>query len=78
MEAPRFTTRRRPDGKISLWVNGWNIWDLEPKECTEAVKVALMYAYFLGMKHMKGEIMESCQVEPIWEARTEFVAEDSR
>jgi hypothetical protein len=40
MEAPKFTTKMR-DGKVSLWVNGWNIWDLEPSECTDEVKKAL-------------------------------------
>lgn len=71
MEKPRFTTRPR-NGKVSLWVNDYNIWDLEEKELTEGVKSAIIHAYFLGTVHMKALINEA---EIGGEYSSEFVEE---
>ena len=51
---PKFRITNR-DGKKSLWVNDRNIWDLDPKELTNAVEHAIISAYYRGISDMRNE-----------------------
>lgn len=52
---PAFSITERK-GKLALWVNGQNIWELDKKEVTYAVKQALISAYYIGACQMREEI----------------------
>lgn len=43
-----FTTTHR-DGKLALWVNRKNIWDIRPDNYTDDVRKAIISAYRIGV-----------------------------
>lgn len=49
-EKTEFKVTRR-DGKHAIWINRCNVWDLAPRVDTEAVRQAILRAYFMGMRH---------------------------
>lgn len=55
---PIFSKRMR-DGKLSLWVNGYNIWDLPPKQATDDVLKAIQSAFDRGSQLTRNAIIES-------------------
>lgn len=41
------------DGKIALFIDGYNVQDLTKAELTKTVKDAILYAYELGVEHTR-------------------------
>jgi hypothetical protein len=58
------------DGKKSLWVNDYNIWDLTAKELTPDVKKAICHAYFLGIEQYKRNIQDM-----LWQGPREAIGD---
>lgn len=44
-------TNRHDKPSVAPYINGWNVWDIPPKEWTEAVQEAIKRAYELGWSH---------------------------
>lgn len=49
-ERTEFKVTKR-SGKHAIWINKCNVWDLEPLTDTDAVRQAIMRAYFMGIRH---------------------------
>jgi len=55
---------KKRKGKIAPYINGWNVWDLDPKHWTEQVKHAILHAYVLGITHQANSIRNWLQDFP--------------
>lgn len=60
---PVFSKRMR-DGKVSLWVDNYNIWDLPPKQVTEDVLKAIQCAFDRGVQITRTAMFEAAPNAP--------------
>jgi len=44
---------RRGIRTLAIFINGYNVWDLQPKQWTGEVQQAVLHAYNLGAEHAK-------------------------
>ena len=39
------------EGKVAIFINDWNVWDVPPQDLTPEVRKAILHAYELGCVH---------------------------
>ena len=47
------------DGKASLWIGDYNVWDIPHKNVTPDVLSAIKHAYELGRRFVRDEMMSA-------------------